>query len=152
MANRSNVVFVAHDFTTAGGRKRRFRRAIRLALTPHGYKADYADVNIIDNANLKNIISKIKVAQFCIVDITNYARKRRGHVNLNAVFEYGLAAGMKHPAIMVFREGTLNVAREFSDVVLYLYESYRSYPELTRRLRGRIKSMQPALKRKRRGV
>ena len=141
MPKNRKVVFVAHDFSTEGNHRDRFRKAIRVALRGFRCRADYADVNLLADHNLSNIIKKIRAAHFTIIDLTNYHSDRRGGVNLNAVFEYGIAVGMGRRTIMVFKGGNLNVARDFSDVTTFIYEAYTTYTDLSHKLKQRVASM-----------
>jgi predicted nucleotide-binding protein len=143
---RRKKVFVAHDFSTDNNHKKRFRDAVGAALRSFNLDPVYADIDLLDDENLPNIIKKIKESRFSIIDITNYHLKRRGRVNLNAVFEYGLAMGKGRKTIMLFKAGKLDVLREFSDVASFIYEAYHSYNGLTKALRQRLKSFLSQLK------
>lgn len=75
--SNKKLVFVGHDYTTRGGRKPKFRKAISTMLKSLDYNSIYADEKRLHPTVLTDIKEKIKISDFCIFDLTGYKSNKQ---------------------------------------------------------------------------
>ncbi len=109
-------VFVAHDYYEKGGRKKKYRHLIAVALKRTGFRPAYADHGIRSTSILREILQKIKGSAFCILDITGY--KKSTPLNLNVLLELGMAYGAGKKAFLIYEKRSVSpvVLKELSDL------------------------------------
>ncbi|MBI4179009.1 hypothetical protein HY522_06290 [bacterium] len=132
----AKTVFIAHDYYERGGRKRKYRRLISIALKHTGFRPTYADHAIQNISILKEIIRKIRNASFCILDVTG--RKKSTSLNLNVLLELGMAYGAGRKAFLIYEKRTVppSVIKELSDLgneVRFPYHGLNALPILIRK-------------------
>lgn len=138
-------VFVGHDFDNRGGRRRRFREAVEQAFAGTSYVAGYADTPCFPGDGtgvgslLEMVCRKIRRAEFCIFDLTGF-RGDRLRANLNVLLELGISIGYRKTGYFLFKQGSVDVARELSDLVGEFRYTYRNQADLAEQIRQIIQS------------
>jgi hypothetical protein len=119
--------FVAHEFSDA--QTDDLREAINKAVGGSGLMPCYADVELRqDHVALDEILTKIRSARFGIYEASNPSKP-------NVFLELGAGLALGVPSIIICREGTqLPADIEGLDRI-----EYKSYLDLTRQLRERLK-------------
>lgn len=135
------LVFVGHDYTTRGGHKPKFRKAISTMLKSLNYNSIYADEKRLHATVLTDIKEKIKISDFCIFDLTGYKKKKKLGKNLNVILEIGMSIGLDRQVFVAYKEGCIDFTKELSDLLGDYRYPYKTYTGLIKELRETIRSL-----------
>lgn len=143
-ASGKKFVFVGHDFSLTGGRKKRFRQTISECLKNTKYSLLYSDpeVKFVDFTIIKDIRKKIEKANCCIFDLTGFKEKELSK-NLNVILEIGISIGLIREAFIAHKEGCIDISKELSDLLgkpVYTYK--KTFRELISKVRNFIESVE----------
>jgi hypothetical protein len=128
----SGKVFIAHEFDKTISRP--LRKAVEEVLRANGYDPVFAD-NKYDGLILDTVRQSVIEAEFAIFDLSS----TRGHLNLNVIFELGLAIGIKKPLyISVKREDFDTYQRSLADLQGLPVIQYETYDDLAKRIEESI--------------
>jgi hypothetical protein len=134
--------FIGHDFTTRGGRKACFRKAISLALKGSSYKPLYSDTGRREPNVLIDITKKIENSKLCVFDLTGYKQKDILDKNLNVILELGISIGLAKQSYIVYKEKSIDFKKELSDLLGQYVYPYKTYKQLQEELKEFIKTLE----------